>query len=306
MDANKPFRTMIGGQALIEGILMRGPGRVATVVRKPDGTMDIKEEPCKVRKGVLTWPFIRGVVGLWDSLSMGMSALTYSSEVAFEGIEEEPGWLEKKIGKEKADKLAIGIALVVGCALPVALFILLPTLLAGTLDHVIGSGIWRNLLEGALRLLIFFLFLFAVSRMNDIKRTFSYHGAEHKSIHCYEHGLPLTVENVQKFPKEHPRCGTSFLFVVMIVSILVFSLVTWSNPLIRMLLRLVLLPVVISIGYEINRAVGRHDNLLTRILRAPGLWMQHLTTNEPDDSMVEVAVTALERVIPEHKGDDTW
>ena len=160
--------------------------------------------------------------------------------------------------------------------------------------------------QGALRLLIFFLFLFAVSRMKDIKRTFSYHGAEHKSIHCYEHGLPLTVENVQRFPKEHPRCGTSFLFVVMIISILVFSLVSWSNPLIRMLLRIVLLPVVISISYEINRAVGRHDNALTRFLRAPGLWMQHLTTNEPDDSMVEVAVTALERVIPEHKGEDIW
>ncbi len=306
MDISKPFRTMIGGQALIEGILMRGPEQAAIVVRKPDGSTQVREMPVKKRRGILTWPFIRGVVGLWDSLSMGMSALTYSSEVAFEGIEEEPGWLEKKIGKDKADKLAIGTALVFGVALPIALFILLPTLLAGLLDRAIGSGFLRNLLEGLLRLLIFFLFLFSVSRMKDIRRTFSYHGAEHKSIHCYEHGLPLTVENVQKFPKEHPRCGTSFLFVVMSISILVFSLVRWSNPFLRVILRLALLPVVISISYEFNRVVGRHDNRLTRILRAPGLWMQRLTTNEPDDSMVEVAVEALERVLPAHKGDDAW
>ncbi|MBE6936272.1 MAG: DUF1385 domain-containing protein, partial [Ruminococcaceae bacterium] len=184
--------------------------------------------------------------------------------------------------------------------------ILLPTLLAGFLDPVIGSGIWRNLLEGVLRLLIFFGFLFSVSRMKDIRRTFSYHGAEHKSIHCYENGLPLTVENVQKFPKEHPRCGTSFLFVVMIISILVFSLVSWSNPFVRMVMRLVLLPVVVAISYEINRAVGRCDNALTRFLRLPGLFMQKMTTFEPEDDMVEVAIEALKRVIPENKGADTW
>ncbi len=306
MDCNKPFRTMIGGQALIEGILMRGPEKAAIVVRKTDGSTVCKESSVRKRSGIASWPFVRGVLGLWDSISMGMSALTWSSEIAFEGIEEEPDWLEKKLGKEKADKLGIGIAMVFGVALPIALFILLPTLLAGLMDRFVGSGFLRNLLEGVLRLLIFFLFLFCVSRMKDIRRTFSYHGAEHKSIHCYEHGLPLTVENVQKFPKEHPRCGTSFLFVVMIISILVFSFVRWSNPIVRVLLRLVLLPVVVSISYEINRAVGRHDNALTRILRAPGLWMQHLTTNEPDDSMVEVAVEALERVLPAHKGDDTW
>ncbi|MEG2378023.1 MAG: DUF1385 domain-containing protein, partial [Clostridia bacterium] len=173
-------------------------------------------------------------------------------------------------------------------------------------DKYIGSGILRNLLEGVIRISAFLLFMFATSRMKDMKRVFAYHGAEHKTIFCYESGKELTVENVRGFKKEHPRCGTSFLFSVMIVSIIVFSVVQWSNPLIRVALRLALLPVVVAISYEINRFIGRYDNIVCRIMRAPGLWFQGFTTFEPDDSMIEVAISALEAVIPEDDGADRW
>ncbi len=307
MKDNNIFRTTIGGQALIEGILMRGPNKTCTVVRRADGELVYKEESYETRKGFAALPFIRGVVRLADSLSGGMKALTYSSEIAFDDIDEgDDDWLTRKLGKKRATEIATGIALFFGCAIPIVLFILLPTLLAGLLDRWIGSGFLRNLVEGLFRILIFFGFLFSISHMKDIRRTFMYHGAEHKTIHCYEHNLPLTVENVRKFPKAHPRCGTSFLFVVMIISILVFSFVKWSNPLIRVVLRLALLPVIVSLSYEFNMLVGRHDNVLTRILRAPGLFMQKFTTFEPDDSMIEVAAAALERVIPEKEGEDRW
>lgn len=307
MKDNNIFRTTIGGQALIEGILMRGPSKTCTVVRRADGELVYKEESYETRKGFAALPFIRGVVRLADSLSGGMKALTYSSEIAFDDIDEgDDDWLTRKLGKKRATEIATGIALFFGCAIPIVLFILLPTLLAGLLDRWIGSGFLRNLVEGLFRILIFLGFLFSISHMKDIRRTFMYHGAEHKTIHCYEHNLPLTVENVRKFPKAHPRCGTSFLFVVMIISILVFSFVKWSNPLIRVILRLALLPVIVSLSYEFNMLVGRHDNVLTRILRAPGLFMQKFTTFEPDDSMIEVAAAALERVIPEKEGEDRW
>jgi len=200
----------------------------------------------------------------------------------------------------------MGISLIFGIAIPIVLFFILPTLITGLLENVIGSGILRNLLEGLVRIVIFLCFMFSVSHMKDIHRTFMYHGAEHKTIHCYEAGLPLTVENVRGCPKEHPRCGTSFLFVVMIISILLFSVITWSNPFIRIVLRLAMIPLVVAVSYEFNRYVGRHDNALTRFLRAPGLWMQKMTTFEPDDSMIEVAIEALKNVIPEEEGSDRW
>lgn len=313
MKTEKPkYRTMIGGQAIIEGIMMRGPEKAATVVRAPEGIV-VKEEvitPIKKKYPVLGWPFIRGVTGFYESMKLGIGALTYSADFYPDDESEAPSkldeWIERKLGEEKAKKLVMGIALTLGIALPVALFILLPTLLAGTLDSVIGSGIWRNLLEGALRITIFLLFLVLSSRTKDIKRVFAYHGAEHKTIHCYESGLPLTVENVRKFPRQHPRCGTSFLFVIMIVSILVFAAVSWSNPFVRMALRLLLLPVVVGISYEINRYAGKNDNAFTVALRAPGMWFQNITTREPDDSMIEVGIEALARVIPETQGADKW
>ena len=183
---------------------------------------------------------------------------------------------------------------------------LLPTLLAGLFDGLIKSRIVINLLEGAIRITIFLIYLWLATRMKDVHRVFEYHGGEHKSIHCYEKGLELTVENVRLQPRQHPRCGTSFLFVVIIISTLVFSLVRWSNPLMRMLFRLLLLPVVVAISYEINRFAGRHDNLFTRIITAPGLALQRLTVFEPDDGMIEVAIKGLELVIPEKEGSDKW
>ncbi len=304
------FRTTIGGQALIEGIMMRGPEKTCIVVRREDKSLEVKTESYipRAKKNKL-WgiPVIRGFINFVDSMAVGMKALTYSADIAFDGIEEEaPGFLEKKLGKDRANKVYTAISLVFGVALPVVLFFILPTLLTGVLDRYIGSGILRNLAEGLIRIFLFLVFLFSVSRMKDIQRTFMYHGAEHKTIYCYEAGLPLTVENVRTQPKEHPRCGTSFLFVVMIISILLFSVVTWSNLIIRIVLRLALLPLVVALSYEFNRFVGRHDNIVTRLLRAPGMWMQKLTTFEPDDTMIEVAIEALTNVIPEEKGSDTW
>jgi len=311
MDKKSCFRTTIGGQALLEGIMMRGPEKQSIVVRKSDGSHVVKTEPIKMisqKHKIFKLPFIRGPINFYYSMKDGVKALMYSADIAFEDIPEEdykPGFLERKLGRKKADEIAMTISLVLGIALPVALFILLPTLVAGLFDSFI-TGVWRSLLEGVIRMIIFFIFIVSTSRMKDIKRTYMFHGAEHKTIHCYENGMELAVENVRKFPKGHPRCGTSFLFVVMIISILVFAFVSWSNPLIRMLLRLLLLPVVVGISYEFNRFVGRHDNKLTQILRAPGIAFQKFTTIEPDDEMIEVAIEALKNVIPEEEGSDKW
>jgi len=304
------FRTSIGGQALIEGIMMRGPEKTSIVVRKEDKTLTVKTEsyvPRAKKNKIWGVPIIRGFINFCDSMATGMKALFYSADVAFEEIEEEkPGFLERNFGKDAANLVLMGISLIFGIAIPIVLFFILPTLITGLLENVIGSGILRNLLEGLVRIVIFLCFMFSVSHMKDIHRTFMYHGAEHKTIHCYEAGLPLTVENVRGCPKEHPRCGTSFLFVVMIISILLFSVITWSNPFIRIVLRLAMIPLVVAVSYEFNRYVGRHDNALTRFLRAPGLWMQKMTTFEPDDSMIEVAIEALKNVIPEEEGSDRW
>ncbi len=305
------FRTIIGGQALIEGILMRGPKKQAIVVNAPDGQV-IKEEEIKLikeRYPILGWPIIRGAVTFLDSMVSGIKALSFSAEF-FPEEEEAPSkfdlWLERKFGSERLTKFFIAFAVVLGIGFSVGLFILLPTLIAGFLVPAYSSAFSGNLIEGVIRIVLFLAYLILMSRMKDIKRIFSYHGAEHKAIFCYERNLELTVENVREMPRHHPRCGTSFLFVVMIISILVFSTVQWSNGWMRMLVRLVLLPLVVGISYEINRWVGRHDNTLSRILTAPGLWLQNYTTNEPDDTMIETGIRALKLVLPEEKGEDEW
>ncbi len=316
-DTQVCFRTTIGGQALLEGILMRGPQKQAIVCRTPDGLVEKVDELrlVKDKHPILGWPLIRGVVTFLDSMVKGMQALTYSADLLPLEEQGEPDkldqWIENHFSEEKAKNIIIGVAVVLGIALAVLLFVLLPTLLAGVTDRFIRSPFARNLVEGALRIIIFLLYLWGVTRMRDVARMFAYHGAEHKTIFCYEKGLLLTVENVRPQSRFHPRCGTSFLFVVVIVSILVFSLVSfrmalWDNIWVRIGLRLLLLPVVVAISYEINRWVGRHDNLLSRILSAPGKWLQRLTTNEPDDSMIECAIRALELVIPEQQGMDKW
>ncbi len=304
-------RTSIAGQALIEGILMRGPKQTAIVCRKPGEEPVIKMEPT----GTMShgaWarlPVVRGVVSFWDSMKFGMSALMYSSDF-IEEEETEPQsrfekWLDSKLDNDAVEKLMMSVALVFGIATPICLFILLPTLLAGlvgdSLPHVA-----RNLAEGLLRILIFLCFIWATSRQKDVRRTYMFHGAEHKTIACYEAGLDLTVENARGCSRLHPRCGTSFLFMVMIISILFFSLFSWSNVWVRMILRLAMLPVVAGVSYEINRFAGRHDNAVTNFLRAPGLALQRLTTVEPTDDMLEVAILAMERVIPENEGEDNW
>ena len=313
------FRTTIGGQALIEGIMMQGPDKKAIVVRKSDGELEVKEEPRKLIKDkypILGWPLIRGVVSFGSSMVNGVRALYWSADFfpEDEAAPQEPSkfdlWLEKKLGSEKATSFIMGFAAFLSILFSVCLFFLLPTFIAGFFDRFLTSALVHNIIEGVIRIVIFMLYLFLCSRLKDMKRVFSYHGAEHKTIFCYEAGLPLTVENVRKQGRHHPRCGTSFLFVVVIVSILcssvVFTYVEWTNLWVRMGLHLVLLPLVVAISYEFNRWTGAHDNWLTRILTKPGLWMQNFTTFEPDDSMIEVGIEALKRVIPEEKGKDAW
>ena len=319
-DTSVSFRTSIGGQALIEGILMRGPTKQAIVCRTQDGMVEKVEELHWVREKhpILGWPLIRGVIVFLDSMVKGMKALTYSADLLPEDEQEEPGkidlWIEKHFGEEKAKDIIIGTAVVLGIALSIVLFILIPTLLAGLTKGFIHSPVVRNLFEGLLRIVIFLLYLWGVAHMKDVERMFAYHGAEHKTIFCYERGLDLTVENARAMPRHHPRCGTSFLFVVIAVAILascvVFALPgvrdVATNPLVRILLHLALVPVVVGVTYEINHFVGAHDNWFTKILAAPGLWMQNFTTFEPDDSMLEVAIHALKLVLPQEKGADAW
>ena len=317
-ESNQPvsqekFKTLIGGQALIEGIMMQGPDKRAIVVRGPEGLVT-KVEPLKKRTGILKWPLIRGVVSFGSSMVSGVKALMYSAEFFPEEEDAQPSkfdqWLEKKLGSEKMEKAVISFSVFLGALFSIALFILLPTLLSGLFDRWIHNAVIRSLIEGLIRIAIFMGYMILVSRMKDMRRVFSYHGAEHKTIRCYEARLPLTVENVRPQTRLHPRCGTSFLFVVVAISILLFALVSavlpMSGMLVRLLVRLALLPVVVAISYECNRFVGRHDNRLTRILSAPGMWFQHFTTNEPDDSMIEVAIEALKLVIPDEAGADRW
>lgn len=329
VESTEKFKTMIGGQALIEGIMMLGPDKSSVVVRKKDG-LRIKTEPRKVSEGfsLKKLPLIRGVFNFCASMKMGVTALLYSADVYAEDDEEvaqEPqsrldAWLEKHLSSEKAQSVMTTLAVVVGIAFSVALFFVLPSLIGSVINRFLTTNeLVRNLLEGLVRIVIFLTYMFLVSRMKDMKRVFSYHGAEHKTIRCYEARLPLTVENVRRQTRLHPRCGTSFLFVVIIISILVFSVATQLlapvtpefhnrvlEALFRVALRLLLLPIVVGISYEFNRLVGRHDNWLTRALSAPGMWLQYLTTNEPDDSMIEVGIEALRQVLPEQEGADRW
>ena len=320
------FKTMIGGQALIEGIMMRGPEKDAVVVRTPDG-LKVEVNPRKVApKGSWkSWPLIRGCINFFDSQVTGVKALMHSADLSPEEVEEPSKldlWLEKKLGNEKFQKAIIGLAVFMGLGMSIVLFFLLPMVIGGFFDTFIDSNIVQNLIEGLIRIIIFMGYMLLVSRMNEMKRVFAYHGAEHKTIRCYEAGLPLTVENVRAQTRLHPRCGTSFLLVVMIVSILLFSVASsllltlipglaamrggFLYRLIMIAFKLLLLPLVVSITYEINRWAGRHDNQFTRILTAPGMWMQNFTTNEPDDSMIEVGITAVQAVLPEQEGADRW
>lgn len=322
------FKTAIGGQALIEGIMMRGPEKDAVVIRTPEGLKtEVTMRKVRPKSSPAAWPLIRGAVNFFDSQVVGVKALMRSADLSPEGGEtEEPSkfdrWLEKRLGNEKFQKALIGISVFMGLGLSVLLFFLLPMVIGGFFDRWIHSNLLLNLVEGLVRILIFLGYMFLVSRMKEMKRVFSYHGAEHKTIRCYEAGLPLTVENVRPQTRLHPRCGTSFLLVVMVISILIFSVASslllaaipgmmemQGSFLYRILMiafKLLLLPLVVAVTYEINRWAGRHENGFTRALTAPGMWLQNFTTNEPDDSMIEVAIAALEAVQPEEEGADRW
>ncbi len=315
------FKTVIGGQALIEGIMMIGPDKKSVVVRKPDGELEVKTEPrtpLKEKYPIVGLPLLRGIVSFCSSMYNGVTALMYSAEFYPEDgeEEEEPSrfekWLDEKLGSEKLSGAVITLSMVLGILFSVALFILLPTALGGVVSRFLpGLPVWgRNLIEGVLKVVIFLAYLILCSRMKDIHRTFQYHGAEHKTIFCYENGLPLTVENVRAQPKHHPRCGTSFLFVVIVVSILlssvVFSFIRLENTFARMGAHLLMLPLIVGITYEINRYVGGHDGALCRAVRAPGMGIQRWTTFEPDDSMIEVGIKAFIEVLPQVEGSDKW
>ena len=322
--------TSIGGQAVIEGVMMRGPFKTAVAVRKPDGEIECKidENGTKKHNRFLKLPVIRGCVSFVESLIIGMKALMFSAEfVDIEGEEETESrfdkWLEDKLG-DKIKDIVIYVAVAISILMSVGLFILLPTAITQGVQFIFGkaglgnavkSGTFVSLCEGIVKMIIFLGYMYLVSRMKDIKRVFEYHGAEHKTIACYEAGEELTCENVKKFTRFHPRCGTSFLLFVMIVSIVLYALLpkfsgeeysALQRLFFRMGTRLLLLPVVAGISYEIIKIAGRSRNSCVKWMTKPGLWLQRLTTREPDEAQIETAITSLKAVIPEEEGADKW
>ena len=292
----------VGGQAVMEGVMMKSPTGIAMAVRKPDGTIATQYKPQKSRaqKGTfLGLPIVRGVVAFVESLSVGMGTLTESAKLIGEEIDEEPTkfekWLAEKLGKS-VESVIMGFAVILAVCLAVGLFFVLPTLISSLLLGASEvASVWKSLTEGLVRLLIFLGYILLCSRVKDVRRVFMYHGAEHKTIACYEAEEPLTPENAMKHSRLHPRCGTNYLFLVMAVSILFFAVVGWnSNFFVRLATRLVFLPVVAGLSYEVLRFAAKYDNLFTRIIRAPGMGLQYITTKEPTPDMIEVAITAFE------------
>ncbi|MBR2523520.1 MAG: DUF1385 domain-containing protein [Clostridiales bacterium] len=318
-------KTTIGGQALIEGVMMVGPKRTCIAVRKGDGSIHVEELPQTEKVTYFeTVPFIRGCIRFYKMLVKGTGALMKSADISEEGRPEEPipeGEKQSLLDRyfEKHYNLMITLSAIVGIILSVGIFLLLPKVIVDILSRFIidevystvGVSVLLNLIEGFLRIMFFFMYLFFASRLKDVKRVWQYHGAEHKTIACYEAGMPLTPENVMKFPRFHPRCGTAFMFIVMAISILIYTLagivIGDRSMLINVLLRLILVPIICGISFEILRFVGRHDrNPFCRFLSKPGLWLQNFTTEEPDAKICEVAIASMMAVIPENSEDDVW
>ena len=323
-------RTTIGGQALIEGIMMKGPEKTAMAVRTKEGEIVIEEKENKQRKWYNKAPFIRGTINFVSQLLDGYYYLSRSAELsgmADDDSEEEMSkfekWLDNKFG-DKIMGVIMTIAMIFGIALAILLFVFVPTWLFMLVQYLVGTAAdlspFQSLFEGILKIVIFITYMWIVSKTESIRRTYEYHGAEHKTIACYEHGLELTVDNVKPQIRFHPRCGTSFIFLVLLISILIYSIFPITNQMfidtfavsegLAMILRvsskILLLPVIVSISYEVIRLAGRYDNILTKIISAPGLWLQRLTTKEPDDSEIEAAIAAMNAVIPEDKESDKW
>ena len=317
MKDKKIHKTSIGGQAVIEGVMMKGPKEMAIAVRKPDGEIIIEKKPVseRIRKSkILKWPLIRGCVGFFDSMVTGVKALMFSAQFFdIEGEEESESkfdqWLERKFG-DKIKDIVIYVSVVLSLIFSIGLFFLLPNFITELISKISGisvDGTVRTLIEGGVRMLIFLGYILLVSQMKDIKRVFMYHGAEHKTIATYEHGMELTVENARKGCRLHPRCGTSFLIFVMIVSVIVFLIIPKGLPwYMRAIFKILLLPLVAGISYEIIKFAGRHENWFTKIISMPGMWLQYITTREPDDSQLEVAIASIKAVIPDNKEEDKW
>lgn len=292
----------IGGQAVIEGIMMRNKNRYSVAVRKPDGEIcvDVRDRvPLTDRYKIAGLPFIRGSFSFADSMIVGMSTLMYSAAFYEDDENEQPGsferWLEKVFG-DRLDNAIMTLSMVFAVILAVVLFMWLPLTVSRLIGSFIGSEPLMAFVEGIIRVAVFILYIMLVSRTRDIRRTFMYHGAEHKCINCIEHGMPLSVDNVAVSSKEHKRCGTSFIVIVMLISIIVFMIVRFEEPALRLLSRIVLLPVIAGISYELLRLAGRCDNPVVDLLSRPGMWMQALTTYEPEDDMIEVAIEAVNAV----------
>jgi len=316
-------KTTIGGQALIEGVMMVGPKRTAMAVRKGDGTIQVEEIKQGERVSYFeTVPFIRGCIRFYKMLVTGTGALMHSADLSEEGLPESSETAPKSRLDEFVDKhsnLMITLSAILGIVISVGLFLLLPRLIVDIVARFVDPEIYTtagmtvilNLIEGALRMLFFILYVYFASKLKDIKRVWRYHGAEHKTIACYEAGEPLTVENVMKYPRLHPRCGTAFMFIVLALSILIYTVigifVGEGNMGINILVRVIAVPLICGISFEILRFIGRHDkNPFCRFLAKPGLWFQNFTTADPDASIVEVAICAMQAVIPENADEDVW
>lgn len=312
-NQNEPsqFRTSVGGQALMEGIMMRGPELIACAVRRPDGSIDLSTEPVRTH-----WynkvPMLRGICNMVENLRCGYKYLMYSADISMTEEEAEAEqsafdhWLEAHVGPKVQDIL-LGVSAALGAVMAVVLFVFLPTFLTGLLSQAVTLGRWpKVLIEAAIKLALFLGYMALCSRMKEIRRMFQYHGAEHKTIACYEAGEPLTVENIRKHTRFHPRCGTSFLILVLLISILLYAVLPWSSIGLRVVCKLLLLPLLVAISYEVLKWSGRSNSLLARAIAQPGLWLQRLTVFEPEDDMIEIAIAAVTPVLPDDRALAAW
>ncbi len=302
--AEKQARPSIGGQALMEGIMMKGADSYAVAVRTPQGEIDIQVTKTKQHAWAKI-PILRGVLTFFDSIITGYKCLMRSAEISMgDSFEESESkldkWIEKHFGKQ-AMNIAMIIATVFAVIFAISLFMVLPTMITGAINYFVPLGNFKAVIEGVIKIIIFLSYMAIVSNIKDVYRMFCYHGAEHKTIACFEAGEELTVENIKKHTRFHPRCGTSFLFIVIIISILVFSFLPWYSTLIRAGLKLVLLPVVMGLSYEVIRYAGKHRNCFTKAISAPGIWLQRLTTNEPEDDMIQVAIASVKAILDENE-----
>ena len=294
-------KEFVGGQAVIEGVMMQSKHKRAIAVRKSNGEIEIKKNKIKSwvsDKNIDKIPFVRGSFILIETMLEGVKSLNFASEFFLEEEEEDAiDKFFKKVFKDKANDMIMGFTMILALLLSVGMFIVIPTAIGGLFSKIISNKIILNLLEGIIRIAILFGYMFIISRNKDIQRVFQYHGAEHMSIYCYENDLELTVENARKFTRLHPRCGTNFLFIVMSTSIILFSFFGWPNPLVRIVMRIICIPIVAGISYEIIRFLGKYNNKFTKIVAYPGMMLQNLTTQNPDDEQLEVAIAALKAVV---------